>query len=99
MRNILEEFARRMFADEHGYIGEDFPCDFTTEDLSDIEDKLMSLLDGETKNLFRQFVLVQAKAELQTGVDRFIYGYRLGVLLTMEVINSKDKLFVSKGGE
>ena len=93
MKNILHEFARRVLSDDKGTINTKSPYDCTIDDLGAMEEKLMSSLEDDLKITFRKFVVTQAQAELKTGIDRFIQGYRLGVLLTMEVMNNKDKLF------
>ena len=90
MKSVLEEFARSMLSNGEGYISKDSLNNCNTYDLGDIEDKLMASLEGELKNTFRQFVLAQAQAELKSGIGGFITGYRLGVLMTIEVLYAND---------
>lgn len=92
MKNILEKFACKILSSKNGYIRNDSPYTCDIEKLGEIEDKLMSILENEAKDTFRQFVLTQSQAELKVGIDQFILGYRLGTLLTMEVMNNKDDL-------
>ena len=97
MKSILEEFARGNISPEPRFFKRDSHYGHTMKILSDSEEKLLSLLDGELKDTFKQFSDAQAEISLLSGIDRFIYGYRLGVLMTMEVFNGKDGLIV--GGE
>jgi len=59
--------------------------------LCETEDQLMPVLDGELKETFKQYINAQAESNLITGIDKFIYGYRLGVLMTMEVFNGREE--------
>jgi len=59
--------------------------------LSDAETKLLSMLDGEVKEIFQRYVNAYAESCELTEVDRFICGYRLGVLMTMEVFWGRDE--------
>jgi len=57
----------------------------------------MSALDGELKEIFKQHIDARAESDFITGIDRFIYGYRLGVLMTMEVFSGRgDAIFGGK---
>ena len=56
---------------------------------SEYEDRLRSMLDGEALELFARYIKAQAEVSQMNETDRFIYGYRLGVLMTMEVFNGK----------
>ena len=61
------------------------------------EDRLVAELGDDLKEVFRKHVDAQADATLTTEIDKFIYGYRLGVLMTMEVFNGREEaIFGSK---
>ena len=63
--------------------------------LSYTETELLSVLDGEVKETFQQYIKACAESGELTEVDRFICGYRLGVLMTMEVFcGREDEVFV-----
>ena len=54
----------------------------------------MSALEGKLKETLQQYVDAQAETNQITNTDKFIYGYRLGVLMTMEVFNGRhDAIF------
>ncbi|MCL2853535.1 MAG: hypothetical protein FWE20_11010 [Defluviitaleaceae bacterium] len=85
MRSILEEFACGKISPDIDYFRKRSQYDRTLETLCNTEGKLMSELGGELKETLKQFIDAQSKSSAIDGIDRFIYGYRLGVLMTMEV--------------
>ena len=97
MKSILEHFAYGNISPELRTFKRDSHYGRTMKILSDSEEKLLSLLDGELKDTLKQFSDAQAEISLLSGVDRFMYGYKLGVLMTMEVFNGKGDLII--GGE
>ena len=97
MKSILEEFAYGNVSPEPRFFEKKSHYGRTMKILSDSEEKLRSMLDGELKETLELFSNAQAEINVLSGVDRFIYGYRLGVLMTMEVFNGKADLIV--GGE
>ena len=97
MKSILEHFAYGNISPEPRTFKRDSHYGRTMKILSDSEEKLLSLLDGELKDTLKQFSDAQAEISLLSGVDRFMYGYKLGVLMTMEVFNGKGDLII--GGE
>jgi len=90
MSSILEEFARGNISPDVGCFKKDSQYGRTMKTLCETEDRLMSVLGGELKETFKQHVDAQAESNLITGIDKFIYGYRLGVLMTMEVFNGRE---------
>ena len=94
MKSILEEFAYGNISPQPRFFKKDSHYGRTMKTLSDSEEKLLSVLDGELKDTLKQFSDAQAEISLLSGVDRFVYGYRLGVLMTMEVFSGKDDLIV-----
>ena len=97
MTSILEEFARGNIPSELRTFKKDSHFGRTMKVLSDTEDKLLAGLDDELKEIFKQFSVAQSEVNLLSNIDRFVDGYRLGVLMTMEVFNYRDDLVV--GGE
>ena len=86
MKSILEEFACGNITQDVVYYRKNSPdLERIMETLCSSEDKLMSVLDGELKQTFKQLIEAQAESSDIEGVNRFICGYRLGVLMTMEV--------------
>jgi len=86
MSSILEEFA----CGDVGCFKKGSHYGRTMKILCETEDRLMSVLDGELKETFKKHVDAQAESNLITGIDKFIYGYRLGVLMTMEVFSGRE---------
>jgi len=100
MKSILEEFARGNISPNASSFKRDSHYGRTMKTVHDFETKLLSSLSGESKASFEQFSEAQAELNLITGIDRFIYGYRLGVLMTMEVFIGSDEFTSdSKGAD
>jgi len=91
MKSILEEFARGNISPNVGSFKKDSRYGRTLQSMHDHETKLLSELDGDLKKILEQFSEEQAELNLLTGIDKFTYGYRLGVLMTMEVFIGNDK--------
>ena len=90
MKSILEEFARSNISPDVGSIRRGSHYDRTMKALVEAENQVMEGLDEKLQEAMKQYINVQAEADLITSVDSFIYGYRLGVLMTMEVFNGSD---------
>jgi len=97
MRRILEEFACGNITPEARFFKRDSEYGKAMYALSDIEEKLLALLNENEKKLFDDFSKAQSEISFLSGIDKFIYGYRLGVLMTTEVFEGKENLIV--GGE
>lgn len=97
MISILEEFAYGNVSTEPRFFKRDSHYGHIMQVLADSEEKLFSLVDGQVKEALEQFSEAQEEINLLSGTDRFIHGYRLGVLMTMEVFNGKKDLII--GGE
>ena len=97
MKSILEAFAYGNIDPNVGTIKKGSRYERVIKTLSDSEEKLLPMLDGEAKELLIKFSSAQAEANAISNLDKFIYGYRLGVLMTMEVFTGReDEIF---GGE
>jgi len=49
-------------------------------------ENLMNVLDGRGKELFEKFLELQEEAIYFDNVDRFIYGYKVGIRMMVEVL-------------
>ena len=86
MKNILEEF----------YEGNIHPCDETPPEgsayyntlnqLSDMQEKLLSRLDGEEKRMLEQQEELIYQYLKTACADRFILGFKLGAQFTLAAI-------------
>lgn len=57
-------------------------------------EKLLHQLNEEEKKLLDDYSTAQTEESLLYGNDRFVKGFRLGVLMMMEVITDKDDLIL-----
>jgi len=89
-KSILEEFARGNISPNVGSIRRGTHYDRTMKALVENENKLTEGLVEELQDTMKQYIDLQAEANLISTTDSFIYGYRLGVLMTMEVFNGND---------
>ena len=97
MTSILEEFARGNIPSELRTFEKASHFGRTMKILSDTEDRLLAALGDELTEIFKQFSAAQSEINLLSSIDKFVDGYRLGVLMTMEVFNYRDDLVI--GGE
>jgi len=96
MQSILEEFARGNINPDVGSITRGSHYDKTMKALCENEDKLSSELTGELAEVLKRYTDLQLEANQITNVDKFIYGYRLGVLMTMEIFIGRDNAIFGK---
>ena len=89
MRSILEEFACGNADPYEAIVRKGSHHESVLQTLCDSEDKLMSALDGDLKETFKQFMEAQGESSSIDSVNRFINGYRLGVLMTVEVFRGQ----------
>ena len=90
MKNILEEFACGNISPDVGSVKRGTHYDRTMKALVENENKLSDELDGDLAEIFKRYSDLQLEATQIANVDKFIYGYRLGVLMTMEVFCVRD---------
>lgn len=64
----------------------------TLEELTVIENKLLAVLKGEELELFKKFYEIQSDLNHLSNTEQFIYGYRLGTLITTEVFMGTTSL-------
>jgi len=94
MKSILEEFAYGNISPDVRSFKQDSHYGRTMQKLTDSENKLYTVLSEPEKGILKDFVDAQAEICLLSCVDRFIYGYRLGVLTTIEVFDGRDELII-----
>lgn len=97
MKSILEEFANDNILPGSRYFKQNSEYGKAIKKAADLEDTLGGLLNENERKLLDEFSSAQAEVSRLSSVDKFIYGYRLGVLMTMEVFTGRDDLVV--GGE
>jgi hypothetical protein len=94
MKSVLEEFACGNISPEPRFIKHNSDYEKAVIALSDAENKLRAALNGTEQGLLNTMLEAQGAVSLLANTDKFIYGYRLGVLMTMEVFNGKEDLTV-----
>jgi len=91
MKSILEEFAQGNISPEPRFL-KNSEYEKAVNALSEAEKKLYNLLDDNGRELLNALIDAQGKVNHLANTDKFIYGYRLGVLMTMEVFDGKADL-------
>ena len=99
MKSILEAFAYGNINPNDGFFKKDSRYGRIIKTISESEEKLLAMLDGEPKELFMQFSSAQLESNSISNTDKFIYGYRLGMLMTMEVFTgaNREEVIFGKG--
>lgn len=96
MTSILEEFACGNVSPETRFFKKGSRYGRAMDALLKDEEKLLAALNENEKELLKKYCDTQSEVSLLSGIDRFIYGYRLGVLMTVEVFEGQDDLIVGK---
>lgn len=60
-------------------------------------EKLLEKLNEEERKMLDDYSTAQTEESLLYGNDRFVKGFRLGVLMMMEVITDEDDLILHEG--
>lgn len=96
MQRILEAFANDALRVEADVGKRSKEHQKVWEQGSKLQDELEEKLGQKEKELFEELMDTMASESSYYAQERFIYGYRLGVLMTMEVFSDPD-IFVWKG--
>ena len=99
MKRMLEEFAYGNILPNLAIVKKDSEYGRMERTMKKYEKKLSKKLEGESKKLLERLVDAQSEASIIAETDKFIYGYRLGVLMTMEVFNGYDDALFGKEDE
>ena len=94
MKNILEEFAHGNINPSDGAITRGSHYDKTMKALVENESKLTAGLGEELQNTFKQYIDLQLEANQISNNNKFIYGYRLGVLMTIDDCSQRGDFFM-----
>ncbi|MCL2197960.1 MAG: hypothetical protein FWB80_03455 [Defluviitaleaceae bacterium] len=89
MKSILEKFANENIDHGLNFTEKKLNYESTIKTIRDCEEKLLSMLEGEQKELMIKYSEARFEANAILDVETFIHGYRLGVLMTMEVFMDK----------
>ena len=89
-KSILEALARGEIFPFTGSMKRDRDYEQANQLSCDSEQKLKSALSTDLKETFEQYISAQDEISSADGFDQFIYGYRLGVLMMVEVFNGRE---------
>ena len=92
MKSVLYEFALGNINPLTASIVKGSHYAKVVETISNSEIKLLAMIEGEAKDLLNQFSAAQGEANAIGCTSNFVDGYRLGVLMTMDVFAGKEKL-------
>ena len=84
MKSILEEFAHGNINPSVGAVKRGSHYERLGKALVEAEDKITAGLGEELQETMKQYINLQGETDLIERTDSFIYGYRLGVLMTIE---------------
>lgn len=99
MATILEEFANDNLHPGSRYFVRNSEYGRAAKRLTDTENALLASLCEPEKKLLEDFTKAQDEVNHLARIDKFIYGYRLGVLMTMEVFQTSDDIVTGGEGE
>jgi len=95
MKSILEEFAQGNISTGELPYNPDSHYGRIMGVLVECEYRLDSILNEDGKEIFEEYNKSQMEMEALIGINKFISGYRLGVLMTTEVFNGKNDFIAS----
>ena len=92
MQSILEELFFGSIDPNTGSFAPNSEYDKAMKIVCDNEEKLIELLDGREKNLFVDFANAHSTINGATAVEKFAYGFTLGALMMIEVMEKKESI-------
>ena len=92
MPSILEEFAYGNICPQAQSFSKDSELGQTLALVSRIEEKLLTKLNAEEKDLLEKFIDAQSEVNRLTAVQNLLYGYRLGLVMTAEAFVTSGDL-------
>ena len=92
MGMMLEAFANDNLQPGSRFFKRDSEYGRAIKRVADTEEALRAMLRKPERELLEELMDAQGELSGISDTDRFIYGYRLGVLMTVEVFAESDKL-------
>ena len=99
MNSILREFALGNLSTAPQTVSDNPKLATAMKISAESEAKLQSMLEGELLTTLEQFANAQLDIVALSTTDNFIHGYKLGVLMTLEVFCNKNSLIVGGWSE
>ena len=92
MKSILHEFAYGNINPAEHSIPKNQHYKRTLNKLHEYDNTLQSSMDEEAQELFKRYTDALAEIHFIDETDKFIYGFKLGVLITTEVFVGKNSV-------
>jgi len=92
MQSVLEELFFGNIDPNTGTFAPNSEYSKAMQAVCNNEEKLTGLLDGKEKSLFLDFANAYSTINGATAVEKFVYGFTLGALLMMEVMEKKEAI-------
>lgn len=92
MKSILEQFACGGINPAMRFIKRGSTYEKAVNTLCAAEEKLRAVLNEDERQLLTALIEAQGAVNDIANMDKFVHGYRLGVLMTMEVFSGKEDL-------
>ena len=99
MRSILKAFAHGNLLTSSQYTSDNPELSQAMEISSKVEEELLAMFDEGFKKTLDRYTNAQMDIAAASSTEGFLYGYRLGVLMTMEVFNGMEDLILGKEDE
>lgn len=96
MGKILEAFAEDKLLLASRFFKDTSVYGRAVEQLCKIEEGFLASLHAPEKKLLDKLSDTQEIIASLSATDRFVHGYRLGVLMTIEIFNGSDELITGK---
>ena len=96
MKSILKQLYLGNLITGPPYIEPNSKLSHAMELLTETEDKLMGMLNDEGKKTLEAYSNTQMEINSLTCGDNFLNGYKLGMLMTIEVMSGIDDLIIGK---
>ena len=99
MRSILKQFYLGNVVTSPPNIEPNSKLSHAMNRLTKAEDKLRDMLGDEGKKTLETYSNTQMEINALSCIDNFLYGYKLGTLMIMEVFNGMDDLIIDREGD
>jgi hypothetical protein len=96
MPSILEEFAYGNISPHEQSFMRGSEYGRAVELVVRNEKKLLDRLEGDDKDLLQKLTDAQSEVDRLTAVMNFIYGYKLGLIMTAEAFTDMDSLYSNR---
>ena len=97
MKSILHEFAYGNINPAEHSMRKTHHYKRTLKKLNEYDSTLQSSMDEKTQELFKLYTDALAEIHCVDETDKFIYGFKLGLLITAEVFVGKNTVVFGEG--